>query len=73
MARVRTMLARVRRLEVTDAPAVSPFEREYGSLENLAQAWRAMMDAGILDRRDGEALITIVFRWHTDRVWDMWR
>lgn len=67
------MLARVGRLERTDAPALSPFERDHGSLENLARAWRAMMDAGTLDRRDGEALITIVFRWHTDRVWDLWR
>lgn len=70
MARVRTMLARVGRLERTDAPAVSPFEREHGSLENLALAWRGMMDAGTLDRLDGEALIAIVFRWHRDRVWD---
>lgn len=73
MARVRFMLARVGRLERTEAPALSPFERDYGSLENLARAWRAMMDAGTLDRLDGEALITIVFRWHRDRVWDPWR
>lgn len=70
MARVRSMLARVGRLERMGAPAVSPFEREYGSLENLACAWRDLMDAGTLDRRDGEVLITIVFRWHEDRLWD---
>lgn len=73
MARVRSMLARVGRLERTDAPAVSPFEREYGSMENLARAWRSMMNAGTLDRRDGEVLITIIKRWHADRVWDLWR
>jgi hypothetical protein len=67
------MLARAKRLERTDAPAVSPFERDYGSLDDLASAWRAMIDAGTLDRHDGEDLITIVFRWHTDRVWDLWR
>lgn len=67
------MLARVARLEVSDAPATSPFERDHGSLDNLARAWRAMIDAGTLDRLDGEALITIVVRWHTDRVWDLWR
>ena len=66
------MLARVGRLERTDAPTVSPFEREYGLLDKMAVAWRAMMDAGTLDRRDGEALISIVFRWHRDRVWDVW-
>lgn len=73
MARIHSMLARVGRLERTDTPAVSPFEREYGSLENLALAWRGMMDAGTLDRLDGESLIAIVFRWHKDRVWDAWR
>lgn len=64
------MLARVGRLERTDAPVLSPFEREYGSLENLALAWRAMMDAGTLDRRDGEVLIMVIGRWHKDHVWD---
>ncbi len=67
------MLARVGRLERTDAPAVSPFERQYGSLDDMAAAWRAMMGAGTLDRRDGEVLIAIVFRWHRDRCWDLWR
>lgn len=66
------MLARVGWLERTDAPTVSPFEQQYGSLDNLAGAWRAMMDAGTLDRRDGDALIAIIRRWHTDRVWDLW-
>lgn len=64
------MLARVERLERAEGLVPSPFEREYGSVENLAVAWRGMMDAGTLDRRDGEALITIMFRWHADRVWD---
>lgn len=67
------MLARVERLERTDAPALSPFERDYGLLDNMALAWRAMMDAGTLDRLDGEHLITIIVRWHRDRVWDVWR
>lgn len=49
-------------------PALSPFERDYASLEDMASAWRAMMNAGTLDRLDGEHLITIVVRWHTDQV-----
>lgn len=73
MAGVRSMLSRVSRLERTDAPTVSPFERQYGSLDDMAEAWRAMMDAGTLDRRDGEALIAIIRRWHSDRVWDLWQ
>lgn len=73
MARVRAMLSRLSRLECSDAPADCPFEQQYGSLENLARAWRGMMDAGTLDRRDGEALIAIVLRWRNDRVWDLWQ
>ena len=73
MAGVRSMLARVGRLERTDAPTVSPFERQYGSLDRLAEAWRAMMDSDTLDRRDGEALIAIMRRWQSDRVWDLWQ
>lgn len=69
MARVRSLLARVGRLERAHAPAVSPFEREYGTLDDLAVAFRRMMDAGALDRRDGEDLIAIIFRWHHDGVW----
>lgn len=67
------MLARVGELERTDLPALLPFERDYGSLDGMAKAWRAMMDAGTLAPRDGEVLIAIVFRWHRDRVWDLWR
>ena len=73
MAGGRAMLSRVSRLERTNAPKVSPFERQYGSLDNLAVAWRAMMDSGTLDRRDGEALIAIMRRWHSDRGWDLWQ
>ncbi|MBN2971959.1 hypothetical protein JW805_08010 [Roseomonas aeriglobus] len=73
MARVRSMLARVGRLERSDAPAQCPFERQYGTLENMAREWRGMMSAGMLDPRDGEALIAIVYRWRNDRVWDLWR
>lgn len=73
MVGVRSMLSRVSRLERTDAPTVSPFERQYGSLNNLAEAWRVMMDVCTLDRRDGEALIAIIRRWHSDRVWDLWQ
>lgn len=67
------MLGRVGRLERSAAPTVSPFERDYGSLDNLAEAWRAMMNAGVLDRRDGETLIIIIRRWHSDRVWELWQ
>jgi hypothetical protein len=73
MPRVRSMLARVTRLEGTDAPAQSPFERVYGSLAGFTQIARAAIDAGTLDRRDGEVLLRIIGRWHADRVWDVWQ
>jgi hypothetical protein len=62
------MLARVGKLE-RGSGVTSPWLREYGTLDNLAAAFRGMMDAGTLDRRDGEDLIAIIFRWHHDGVW----
>ncbi|UZK65864.1 hypothetical protein [Sphingomonas sp. M1-B02] len=73
MAGVRSMLARVTRLEVTDAPAQSPFEHIYGSLAGFTQVARAAIKAGTLDRRDGGVLLEIIRRWHADRVWDVWQ
>lgn len=73
------MLARVGRLEVADAPALSPFERDYGSLEAFAASVRAEVAAGRLDRLDllgvnsGGGVLAAIVRWHTDRVWDLWR
>lgn len=67
------MLARVSRLEGSDAPTASPFERAYGSLANFNEEMRCAIEAGVLDRRDGEDLLVIIRRWHSDRVWDLWR
>lgn len=67
------MLARVTRLEGTDGSAPSPFERIYGSLAGFTHVARVSIDAGALDRLDGEVLITIIARWHADGVWDAWQ
>ncbi len=72
MAGVRSMLARVSRLEVADSPVQSPFERTYGSVETFFNTAKAAMDANTLDRRDGEVLLAVIRRWHADRVWDLW-
>jgi hypothetical protein len=71
MAGVRSMLARVSRLEVADSPVQSPFERTYGSVEAFFNMASAAMDGGKLDRRDGEVLLVVIRRWHADRVWDL--
>lgn len=73
MTRVRSLLARVGKLEQAKAPALSPFERDYGSVDAFAAAARADMDTGTLDPRDGPAVIAAVRRWHNDRVWDVWQ
>lgn len=72
VAGVRSMLARVSRLEVADGPVQSPFERTYGSVEGFCSMARAAMDAGMLDRRDGVVLLAVIRHWHADRVWDLW-
>lgn len=46
------MLARVRRIEETRKPALSFFERDYGSLDAFSNHVRSMVDEGLLDRRD---------------------
>lgn len=73
MVTVRTLLARVARLERADAPAVSPFEKGYGSVEAFAGSVRAGIDGGYLDSRDGPVVLAAVRRWHNDRVWDVWQ
>lgn len=73
MAGVRSLLARVARLEQVKAPAMSPFERDYGSVEAFAAFAQGQMDAGTLDRRDGPHILAAVRRWHDDRVWDLWQ
>ncbi len=72
MARVRSLLARVSRLEVAVGPIQSPFERTYGSVEGFCNMATAAMDAGKLDRTDGEVLLVVIRRWHSDCVWDLW-
>lgn len=69
MPAVRSLLARVARLEHAKEPAVSPFERTYGSLEGFAASAEAGVDAGALDRRDGACMVGAVRRWHADRAW----
>ena len=62
------MLARVQRLEQARAP-ISPFERDYGSLDIWAAECVAGIEAGLLDPRDMPIVVMAVQRWHRDGVW----
>lgn len=62
------MLARVQRLEQARAP-LSPFERDYGSLDVWEAECQAGIDAGLLDPRDVPIVVMAVQRWHRDGVW----
>lgn len=88
MPAVRSLLKRVARLEQVKAPATSPFERAYGSLEAFEEMVRAEINAGKLDRRDmigesGEGGVLRAIRswheqgvfgmWHRHRVWNLWQ
>ena len=67
MAAVRSMLARVQRLEQARAP-VSPFVRCFGSFDAWVDDCRAGVDAGLLDAGEMPVVIAAVERWHRD-VW----
>ena len=68
MAGVRSMLARVQRLEQSRSPT-SPFERAYGSLDAWEAECRAGIDAGVLDSRDVPVVVMAVRRWHREGAW----
>ena len=70
MAAVRSMLARVARLEQARAPVLSPFEAMPGGLDGWDAQCRAGVDAGNLDAYDIPLVILAVRRWHRDRIWD---
>lgn len=68
MSRVRSMLARVRRLE-SARTMISPFIRALGSVDAFVDCVRAGVDAGTLDRRDMADVVACIQRWHRDEVW----
>jgi hypothetical protein len=73
MPAVRALLTRVAKLEQAKAPALSPFEAAYGSLDAFVAMAQAQIDAGELDPRDGPPILAAIRRWHTDEVWGLWQ
>lgn len=69
MSSARSLLTRVRKLEHGRMPVLSPFERDYGSVEMWQAVAQAGLDEGLLDRRDMPLIMSAVARWHRDGVW----
>jgi hypothetical protein len=69
MSGVSSMLSRVQRLERSRAPAPSPFELEFGSLDAWEAECQTLIDEEILDSRDFPVVLMSVRRWHRDGVW----
>lgn len=73
MSGVRSMLARVQRLEQARVRPRSPFEAAYGSLDAFEANTQAGIDAGELCSIDMPIILNCVRRWHTEGVWGDWQ
>jgi hypothetical protein len=69
MSGVRSMLARVKRIEAVRAPLLSPFEIGYGSLDAWEAGCRVGIEEGYLDGPDVTVVMLAVRRWHRDGAW----
>jgi hypothetical protein len=70
---VRSMLARVQRLEQARTAPRSLFEAAYGSLDAFETDTRAAIDVGELCSIDMPIIIDCINRWHKDGVFDSWK
>lgn len=73
MSGVRSMLARVVKLEQARAAPRSPFEAAWGSLDAFADEVQAGIDAGTYDRIDMPIIVNCIRRWHSDEVFGAWQ
>lgn len=69
MAVSRSLLGRVRRIEVARLPARSGFESAPGGLDAWEAECRTGIDAGFLDPIDVPEVMLAVRRWHRDGAW----
>lgn len=69
MAGVRSMLARVKRIEAARAPVLSPIALAFGSFETHAAFADQQVAAGVLDRLDFPVVVHCLRRWEADRTW----
>lgn len=73
MPDVRSMLARVQRLERARTAPRSLVELAYGSLDNFEENVQAQSDAGTLDRTEMPIILACIRRWHSDDMFSAWR
>jgi hypothetical protein len=73
MTSVRSLLARVARLEAARVTPRSPFEVAYGSLGAFEEKMQSDIDAGKLDSTDGPLLLGAIAKWHRDMLWSGFR
>ena len=73
MTAVRSLLARVQRLEQARTTPRSPFEAAYGSFDAFADVVQAGIASGTYDEGDMPLVLTCLRRWHSDGVWGLWR
>jgi len=71
MTAVRSLLARVQRLEQARTAALSPFEAAYGSFDAFAAEAQAGIARGTYDKRDMPLVLNCLRRWHSDGVWGL--
>ncbi|MDP4032485.1 MAG: hypothetical protein Q8P60_06495 [Pseudorhodobacter sp.] len=67
MPSIRTLLARVQRLESARIATPSPFVQLYGSVDGFAEG------AEGLDRVDFPLVLAALRRWEADGVWGRWQ
>ncbi|GLT01587.1 hypothetical protein GCM10007897_29810 [Sphingobium jiangsuense] len=73
MTAVRSLLARVQRLEQARTAPRSPFEAAYGSFDAFAAETQAGIDAGQFDSREMPLVLNAIRRWHTDGEFGAWQ
>ncbi len=73
MSGVRSMLARVAKLEAARIAPRSPFEVAFGSMDAFDDKVQADVAAGKLDGTDIAGVLAALHRWHRDQVWSGWR
>lgn len=72
MTAIRSMLARVEKLEAVRAMPKSPFDYAYGSYDAFEADTKARALAGTLDLADIEGVLASIRRWNRDGVWGLW-
>ena len=69
MAGVRSMLARVKRIEAVRAPVLSPIALAFGSFDAFAVWADEQIAFGVLDPRDFPIVLRCLASWERSGTW----